>query len=56
MQLHRSRKSFVPVTGALADELLACAVLLCQSDVDLRAEGALCSCAPMPLLPEKLRL
>ncbi|CAE7344692.1 CLPTM1L [Symbiodinium sp. KB8] len=34
------RKSFVPVTGALADELLACAVLLCQSDVDLRAEGA----------------
>ena len=40
MQLHRSRKSFVPVTGALADELLACAVLLCQSDVDLRAEGA----------------
>ncbi|CAE7244559.1 unnamed protein product [Symbiodinium microadriaticum] len=39
-QQHRSRKSFVPVTGTLADELLACAVLLCQSDVDLRAEGA----------------
>ena len=39
-QKHRSRKSFVPVAGTLADELLTCAILLCQSDVDLRAEGA----------------
>ena len=40
VQQHRDRRSFIPVKGDLCSELLACAALLSQVDVDLRAPAA----------------
>ena len=39
-QRQLSRDVFVPVQGPLASELLCCAALVCQADIDLRAPGA----------------
>ena len=39
-QRQQSRDVFVPVTGPLASELLCCAALVCQADIDMRAPGA----------------
>ena len=40
VQRHRDKRAFIPVRGELCNELLACAVLLSQVDVDLRAPAA----------------
>ena len=39
-QRHLPRDAFVRVRGSLASELLSCAALLCQADIDMRAPGA----------------